>query len=126
MNREIEFRAWCEGDHGSLKFDTPHMEYDVTIVDGKYADVESCWDIHGTCATVPLMQFTGLYDKNGVKIFEGDVIRDDNKIIREVIFETYLDTGSGFTTKPPTYVWWDKQCEVIGNIFENPELLEEK
>lgn len=71
-----------------------------------------------------LMQYTGLKDKNCVEIYEGDILQDyDNDKIGIVSF----DKGSFIVT-------WENECydvyewsgeAVIGNIYENPELLEE-
>lgn len=68
-------------------------------------------------------EFTGLTDKNGKKIFEGDIVKDiDGRFYRICLFEyewfADLSTSIGISMKNL------KPCEIIGNIFENPELLE--
>ena len=79
-------------------------------------------------------QFTGLTDKNGKKIFEGDIIKipddyDEFGINAGEIYEVYFAFG-GFRLKPKyskAKGFWledDKTVEVIGNIHDNPELLE--
>ena len=81
-----------------------------------------------------LMQFTGLTDKNGKEIFEGDVVRCD----KEEWYKTDLFVGKDITKKPEHYevVKWDFSLldmrkndyptywEIVGNIHENPELLD--
>lgn len=57
-----------------------------------------------------LMQFTGLTDKNGKEIYEGDLVTDINNKIRKV---RWVDNGWNLLGK----------YKVIGNIYENPELL---
>lgn len=75
-----------------------------------------------------LMQSTGLCDKNGQEIFEGDVIRQGRHPISEVFFRTgsfctYIDVGGYLEMSQSSFC--DK-FEVIGNIHENPELLNPK
>lgn len=77
-------------------------------------------------------QFTGLTDKNGNRIFEGDIIRDDWGKIYEVFFTTDSCSFMVLCTSAPNecetgrYRLGKKWCntiEVIGNIHDNPELL---
>lgn len=69
-------------------------------------------------------QYAGLTDKNGVRIFEGDIVRDHKG---EFCLVGYFNGGfspfaiSGWECEPdPT------ACEVVGNIYDNPKLLEDK
>lgn len=74
-------------------------------------------------------QFTGLTDKNGTKIFEGDIVRYGDTIHR-VVFEQRNGTAyfglvyAACETLPFGHYQDLKQIEVIGNIHDNPELLE--
>lgn len=76
-------------------------------------------------------QYTELPEKNGKKIFEGDIVKQDDDI-GIVKFGKY-DNGFhyGFyiewstdTMLRPELAFWNSRIEVIGNIFDNPELLE--
>ena len=64
-------------------------------------------------------QYTGLTDKNGKKIFEGDIV----KISNDEIFEVKYEDG-GFTAGLFLGDWDYGHVEVIGNIYDNPELME--
>lgn len=74
-------------------------------------------------------QFTGLTDRDGVKIFEGDIVRYGDTI-HSVVFEQRNGTAyfgliySPFETLPFGHYQDLKQIEVLGNIHDNPELLE--
>ena len=79
-----------------------------------------------------LMQSTGLKDKNGKEVFVGDII----KCIRGCLHEVYIEKeygGTYFGGMPAVYLKdlregyaWTEHEEIIGNIYENRELLEDK
>ena len=129
--REIKFRAWCEGNHDNMTFTKPFMDYNVTIVDGKYASVEGGWDIHGTYSSIPLMQYTGLKDKSGVEIYEGDIIKQggwicvciytSGRFMLKVINHKKGVRYHNFFNSMEWHGNQDKGIKVIGNIHENPE-----
>lgn len=127
-NRTIKFRAWCSGQHNLLTFTNPIMDYDVVLSkNGYWLDVESEWDIKDEYPTIPIMQFTGLHDKNGKEIYEGDIIRDSS-----AEYQVWIEEGAMLIGGKSRE--WDQflrtfnvaKMEVIGNIYENPELLTTK
>ena len=75
---------------------------------------------------IELMQYTGLKDKNHLKIYEGDIVKFEDELYK-VIYDTdecrflLVDEGDGTRVLGG---WRSHLIEVIGNIYENPELLE--
>lgn len=69
-------------------------------------------------------QFTGMLDKNSQKIFEGDIVLNENGIRYECTFATKY-ARFAFRRSGVAFGWFNpKSCEVIGNIYDNPTLLE--
>ncbi|MDV5989138.1 hypothetical protein KB575_08925 [Streptococcus canis] len=76
-----------------------------------------------------LMQSTGLFDKNGVEIFENDVVKLQYTIASDFEFFRVTRFRGGAwridNRRRGSDLWLrNEECEVIGNIYENPELLE--
>jgi uncharacterized phage protein (TIGR01671 family) len=118
--RELKFRAW--------NHDTKKMIDAFTLTDNLewYANEEPCYD---------LMQYTGLKDKNGKEIYEGDIIdvaphMRDSDFVKNLDKNPYLHEVryDGFTIIPFDHEMNDEpdKYEVIGNIFEHPELLQRR
>ena len=81
---------------------------------------------------VILMQSTGFVDKNGKEVFVGDIIKCTRGCLHEVYIEKEYG-GRYFGGMPAVYLKdlgegyaWTEHEEIIGNIYENPELLEDK
>lgn len=78
-----------------------------------------------------ICQYTGLTDKNGKKIFEGDIVKHDISDTIGVV-KWYCEDYAGWCVddihieeQQFTYELWS-ECEVIGNIYENSDLLKEE
>lgn len=116
--REIKFRAWINEwrreSHTRIwedqqKEDASWMQY------FKKNKIEPCND---DCI---LMQYTWLKDKNGKEIYEGDIVKNE---YGENFKTEYLDwMVLPFVRFPEYKCEWTWDCEIIWNIYENPELI---
>lgn len=109
--REVKFRSWLKQKN--------EMLYDFTVMD------------HPTNTDTErfvLMQFTGLKDANGIEIYEGDIYHQGDENIKYVV--VYHDTSfMGKQLRSSSFAgleYWRDRIEVVGNIFENKNLLEDK
>lgn len=80
---------------------------------------------------VILMQSTGLRDKNGKEIFEGDIVKMSKDVYSEpTYYEVVRHRGGAYRLESKQHgceLWLrHTDCEVVGNVYENPELLEDK
>lgn len=117
--REIKFRAWDKKDKRMI---SNPLATDINSA-SNYIGLNDLLIKYETSGYI-LMQYTGLKDKNGKEIYEGDVVksRGYNDIDEEerVFIDTVEFNGGAFS---PICFEKCENFEVIGNIYENPELL---
>jgi len=112
--RELKFRVW---DNRQTKFEYFSLS-NITIPDRLLSQ-----------HSYPVQQYTGLKDKNGVDIYEGDIVKatSDQYTNKNFIGKVIFDEGYFSTWVNKNYIrgiWGYNDIEVIGNIFENKDLLE--
>ena len=78
-----------------------------------------------------IMQSTGLKDRNSVEIFEGDIVKMSKDVYSEpTYYEVVRHRGGAYRLESKQHgceLWLrHTDCDVVGNIYENPELLEDK
>ena len=129
-----KFRVWMK----SLKWmcDVTNISFDSKFVDiCQQGDTERYTEMSVEFDEITLMQSTGLHDKNGKEIFEGDIVRQvrtqpttENETITGVV--TMIEGAwliMNDNEQLASYLWSETDGnEIIGNIYENPELLEDK
>lgn len=106
MSREIKFRAW-----DSLR---KEMIYNFEgTVDWEFKH------------NYEIMQFTGLKDKNGTEIYEGDICLFENLSPKKIVIKYDLGKFNVADFVINSWLYENQRGAVLGNIYENPELLGE-
>lgn len=125
--REIKFRAWDKENKKMRHFDDfwlcgeyQSIAFSLTKKESDEQEGTYCLDFMQDDLS-PLMQYTGIKDRNGVEVYEGDIVlidygNPDYEQYKEIINDIRKDCN------------FDKEVvyKVIGNIYENPELMEVK
>lgn len=124
MGSEIKFRAWDKENKSMMKIFDSSMQKD--------------WYLPNWSEKYEVMQYTGLHDKNGVEVYEGDIVHWGAIVRRDFHL---LEIGADVVVEWSEYAWVVRESsatihdnlkdlqeydfKVIGNIYENPELLKE-
>lgn len=135
--RKVEFRAWNTNDKYMEFFENGKCgllyRYGELIVSSGYDGEDNPTFDYDSRVKYEIMQYTGLKDKNGVKIFEGDFLTVlmifKGGTLPHMGAIVYSNNDGSFVTKNESGITLLHNhllvtAEVIGNIHENPELLE--
>lgn len=117
MNREIKFRL-CIKKHNEIYYN-PLIDFQENIIYSEMP-VDNSVGFYFDEKDFELMQYTGLKDIKGKEIYEGDLVKSllyNDGEINKVIWEDAL------SIYPFQYYMQSEDFEIIGNIYENPELL---
>lgn len=114
-----KFRAWYKNEMAEVRV----LDWNNEVVDLFNPHIEIPLD------EIELMQSTGLKDKNGKEIFVGDIVKMAKDFYSEpAYYEVIRHRGGAYRLESNQHgceLWLrHTNCEVIGNIYENPELLE--
>ena len=131
MNRINKYRAWDKEGNNYSKW-KPQMIYTdnwAKAVETKDSILNHCGKSNRFC----FMQFTGLKDRHGIEIYEGDILKDNVGRIWVISYRenlaTFIFLYRGKKDSWQSYMQFiksQKPLEIIGNIYENPELLKVK
>lgn len=122
MNREIKFRAWDNVNNQML--DVQELNFEDCFYGGYTTVRTTMYSDYFDIREMPIMQYTGLKDKNRKEIYEGDILKGTFYGFPmpeyDYVFQIYWDEKEkGFMAS----YFEPSECEVIGNIYDNPELL---
>jgi uncharacterized phage protein (TIGR01671 family) len=121
-----KFRSWDKSRKlmskvTSIKFsEAQHMQVKYRINDnGRVIDEWSNLDDDGL-GTCVLMQYTGLKDKNGVQIFEGDIVNHywSNEVGESFCHKTVIKNPFDYKVNEAMYLNYADELEILGNIYE--------
>ena len=124
MSREIKFRAWVKKEKEMTKV--------LALETKDYATLNVLYNDNSKCTlgmfAVEIMQYTGLKDKNGKEIYEGDIVilndaEEENRCVVKYKYGSYILVDGDLREDLSNVE--DKFLEVVGNIYENKNLLEE-
>lgn len=133
--REIKFRAWDKVSEIMWHWNLKNLGCsDIGELKG---EDNGCSDLTNILKKCPVMQYTGLKDKNGKEIYCSDIVKgyfNEEEVIDSIwLTLTEEDKKNGYLTfqLPDNIVDFARESypdelEVIGNIYENPELLEKE
>lgn len=126
-NREIKFRIWDKKNNMFIYvWDASHKRLAISlnglVYSGMYDDILPENDYN-------IQQYTGLKDKNGAEIYEGDIVqiveKDETRIYDIVFSHGYFGLNRGPKSKHALMYPYTDVFEIIGNIMQTPELIKD-
>lgn len=127
MNREINFRIWDIENKEMLK--VQELDFEPTFYGGRIAIRPDQYNDYFDTEDMILMQYTGFHDRFGNEIYESDIVyvlsEDENAIIEwDEQTARFIIHFDGWIADFSNY--YDKELEIMGDIYNNPELLGEE
>lgn len=129
MSREIKFRAWLKEEKKIVNVETIDFT-DKSIQYLEKSEIINAYLLRRVSFDdVELMQYTGIKDKNGKEVYEGDIVilndaEEENRCVVKYKYGSYI-LIDGDLREDLSNVESHKFLEVVGNIYENKNLMEE-
>lgn len=119
--REIKFKMWNKEEQKMYEVGKIDFQKERAYMTNWWGSTQSFFPF----SMVEILQYTGLRDKNGIEICEGDILTNGDKNIKYIV--KWVDTGlNARQYNNQSYIglsYWQDKLEIIGNIYENSELL---
>lgn len=121
--KEIKFRAWDK--HGKTWITEP-VGFTMSVVDGRFHIFgfnDAFADMYQK--RIELQQYTGLKDRNGVEIYEDDIVESNESDVDGRAYQVTLEDGCFYAShEDQSYFLHELEWEIVANVYENPRYLQ--